>query len=77
MSSVFLFGHNEMAVISQNFWVTFEFDSSLDILLRSKSSFESYLVNLFFFIYGICKIIIQEVKSSAKAIKVSRISNYL
>ncbi|WZZ61145.1 hypothetical protein YC2023_061252 [Brassica napus] len=32
-----------VAVISQSFWVTFAFDSSLGILLQSKSSFESYL----------------------------------
>ena len=46
MSSVFLFGHKGLAVISQGFWVTFAFDSSLSILLQSKSSYESYLVNL-------------------------------
>ena len=36
MSSVFLFGHKELTVISQDFWVTFAFDSSLGILLQSK-----------------------------------------
>ena len=46
MSSIFLFGHKGLTVISQGFYVTFAFDSSLDILLQSKSSFESYLVNL-------------------------------
>ncbi|WZZ46753.1 hypothetical protein YC2023_043012 [Brassica napus] len=32
-----------LTVISQGFWVSFAFDSSLGILLQSKSSFESYL----------------------------------
>ena len=41
-----MFGHKELPVISQIFWVTFAFDSSLSIFLQSKSSFESYLVNL-------------------------------
>ena len=44
MSYVFLFGEKGLAVISQGFWVTSAFDSSLGILLQSKSSFESYLV---------------------------------
>ena len=35
ISSVFLFGHKGLAVISQDFWVTFAFDSSLGILLQS------------------------------------------
>ena len=41
----FLFGHKRLAVILQDFWVTFAFDSSSTILLQSKSSFESYLAN--------------------------------
>src|SRR5690606_31550159 len=44
-NSVFLFGHKGFVVISLTFWVTFVFDSSLGILLYSKSSFESYLAN--------------------------------
>ena len=41
----FFFGHKGLNEISQSFWVTFTFDSSLDTLLQSKSSFKSYLAN--------------------------------
>ena len=41
LNSGFLFGHKAL-VISLAFWVTFAFDSSLGILLRLKSRFESY-----------------------------------
>ena len=40
-----MFSHKGLAIISQGFWVTFAFDSSLSILMQSKSSFESYLAN--------------------------------
>lgn len=40
MNYVFLFGHKGLTVISHDFWITFTFDSSLGILLQSKSSFE-------------------------------------
>ena len=51
MSSVFLFGHKGLAVISQCFWVSFAFDSSLGIILYLKSSVESYLENPHIYIY--------------------------
>ena len=45
MNSVFLFGRNGHAVISQDFWISFAIDSNLGLILHLKSSFESYLVN--------------------------------
>ena len=42
INSEFLFGHNELVVISVTFWITFAFDSSLDILFGLKSSFKLF-----------------------------------
>ena len=45
MAYVILFGYKGLAVISQDFYVSFAFDSSFGILLQSNASFESYLTN--------------------------------
>ena len=45
MSYDFLFGHKGLTIISQAFYISFAFDSSLSIILYLKSSFELYLVN--------------------------------
>ena len=42
INSEFLFGHNELVVISVTFWITFAFDSSLGIFFWLKSSFKSF-----------------------------------
>jgi len=39
MSSVFLFGHKGLTVISQDFYVSFAFDSNFGIILQSNASF--------------------------------------